>query len=86
MYKVFLVDDEPFVLEGLKLLVDWKSRGFEVCGEASNGEEALAAIVQYCPDLVITDIRMPVMDGLELIRQTREYLADSIRFIVLSGM
>ncbi|WP_164779774.1 response regulator transcription factor [Paenibacillus kobensis] len=85
MYKVFLVDDEPLVLEGLKLLVDWETHGFEICGEARDGEEALQAIGQIRPDLVVTDIRMPVMSGLELIRQARESLNSDSHFIVLSG-
>lgn len=85
MYKVFLVDDEPLVLEGLKLLVDWETHGFEICGEARDGEEALQAIEQIRPDLVVTDIRMPVMSGLELIRQAREKLNSDSQFIVLSG-
>ncbi|WP_027091358.1 helix-turn-helix domain-containing protein [Cohnella thermotolerans] len=85
MYKVFLVDDEPLVLEGLRLLVDWKARGFEVCGEARDGEDAFAAILDCRPDLVVTDIRMPVMDGIELIRQARMRADCPAKFILLSG-
>jgi two-component system response regulator YesN len=69
LYKVLLVDDEPLVLEGLKMMVDWRTLGYEVCGVAGNGEEALALIGKEAPDLVITDIRMPGLDGLGLIEQ-----------------
>lgn len=85
MLKVLLVDDEPYVIEGLKVMVDWSAQGFVICGEASNGAEALE-IVQLCnPDLIITDIRMPVMDGLELIKKCHEQLYTSAKFIILSG-
>ena len=68
MYKVVLADDETIALEGLLTLTDWEELGFQICGACENGEEALAAIVEHTPDLVITDIRMPEIDGLELIR------------------
>ena len=71
-YKVFLVDDDRFVRKGLINLIDWESCGFKVCAEADNGEDALEYIQLNNPDLVITDIKMPVLDGLELIKQTVE--------------
>ncbi|MFD1907706.1 response regulator [Paenibacillus rhizoplanae] len=72
MLKVLFADDEPLMLEGLRFLVDWEKLNFEVCGEALDGEDALALIHSTRPDLVITDVRMPVIDGLELIRRTSE--------------
>lgn len=85
MLKVLLVDDEPYVLEGLKIMVDWSAYGFKVCGEATNGEDALE-IVKICnPDLIITDIKMPVMDGLEFIKLSYEKLNSNAKFIILSG-
>jgi two-component system response regulator YesN len=85
MLKVLLVDDEPYVLEGLKVMLDWEAHGFRICGEASNGEDALE-IVKICnPDLIITDIRMPGMDGLEFIRTTSEKLKSTAKFVILSG-
>lgn len=85
MYKVVLADDETIALEGLRTLTDWEELGFEVCGACENGEEALAAIIRSSPDLVITDIRMPEIDGLELIRRVRSLDMEQPIFIVLSG-
>ena len=57
MLKVLLVDDEPFILQGLKLLVDWENEGFRVAGTAANGMEALAFLKKEKVDLVIADIK-----------------------------
>lgn len=84
MYKVMIVDDEPFVRTGFKMSVDWKKYGFEVSAEASNGREALAEMGRCCPDVVFTDIKMPVMDGIELIRAVRKDYP-SVVSIVLSN-
>lgn len=84
MYKVYLLDDEPFILEGLKYIVDWQNYGFEIVGFANNGEDGLKEILSMDIDLVITDIMMPKMTGLELI----ENLINSnyqTNFIVLSA-
>lgn len=85
MHKVLIVDDEIFVRKGLINLLDWSSLQFEICGEAENGAEALDLIKQLRPDLVIVDIRMPVLDGLELIRQVHEQGDYQPAFIILSG-
>lgn len=86
MYSVILVDDEVFSRQGLRNLIDWEDCGFTVTGEAGNGEDALAMIHRDKPDLVITDIRMPVMDGLELIRRIREdHALSDTEFIIISG-
>ncbi|WNS46054.1 response regulator [Paenibacillus sp. MMS20-IR301] len=85
MYKVVLADDETIALEGLLSLTDWEELGFEICGACENGEAALAVIAQSKPDLVITDIRMPGIDGLELIRRVRGLEIEQPIFIVLSG-
>ncbi len=85
MLKVLLVDDEPYVLEGLKMMVDWKAYGFNICGMATNGEDALEIIKMSNPDLIITDIRMPKMDGLELIRLACEKLHSTAKIVILSG-
>ncbi|GMK46738.1 AraC family transcriptional regulator [Paenibacillus glycanilyticus] len=85
MYKVLLVDDEIFVRKGLKNLIDWESLGYEICDEAGNGQEALEKIQLIKPDLVIADIRMPVLDGLGLIQKVTEEGAYSPTFIIVSG-
>lgn len=85
MYKVLLVDDEMFVRKGLMNLMDWHSLGYEICGEASNGEEALDCIEQLQPDLVIVDIRMPVLDGLALIHQVTSQMVNPPLFVIVSG-
>ncbi|GAB2723480.1 response regulator [Paenibacillus thermoaerophilus] len=85
MNKVLLVDDEVFVRKGLRNLIDWPSLGYEVAAEADNGEEALAAIESEKPDLVVTDIRMPVLDGLDLIRTVTERQKSTPTFIIVSG-
>ncbi|MBB3108060.1 two-component system response regulator YesN [Paenibacillus phyllosphaerae] len=85
MHKVLIVDDEIFVRKGLINLIDWPSLQFEICGEAENGAQALTLIQQRSPDLVIVDIRMPVLDGLELIRQVIAQGGHQPLFIILSG-
>ena len=85
MYKVLLVDDEPMALEGLKYVIDWANLDFEICGTCWNGKEAIEAIDKYSPDVVITDIKMPVMDGLDLIGYAKEHGKDNIQFVVVSG-
>ncbi|SFE96376.1 two-component system, response regulator YesN [Paenibacillus algorifonticola] len=85
MYKVLLVDDEIFVRRGLMNLMDWKALGYEICGEAENGAEALKQIERLKPDVVMADIRMPMLDGLELIRAVAEKQQESPAFIIVSG-
>ncbi|MFP4384095.1 MAG: response regulator [Spirochaetia bacterium] len=85
MRKVILVDDEPGVVEGLSVLIKWEDFGFEVAGTAEDGPEALELIREVAPDLVVTDIRMPEMDGLELIKQAKSCCAAIPRFLIISG-
>ncbi len=84
MYKILIVDDEPFILDGLRHIIDWEEYDLEIIGEASYGSEALEIIDKNNIDILITDIRMPFMDGFELIRQIRERDLD-IKCIILSG-
>jgi two-component system response regulator YesN len=84
MRKIVLVDDEKWILESLKGTVDWNGLGFEIVGEARNGVEALARIGELLPDAAFVDIRMPGMNGLELIRRLEE--ADAgVLCVVASG-
>ncbi|WP_158540600.1 response regulator transcription factor [Romboutsia weinsteinii] len=84
MYSVYLLDDEPFILEGLKYIVPWEDYGFEIVGSASNGQDGLDEIVTKKIDLIITDIMMPKMTGLELISELKARNYDT-NFIVLSA-
>ncbi|QTM99154.1 response regulator [Sediminibacillus dalangtanensis] len=84
MYRVLLVDDEINILEGIAALVDWSSCNTSLQVKATNGQMAFELIRENPPDIVITDIKMPGMNGVELIQQVhRQY--PEIRFIVLSG-
>lgn len=69
MYKIMIVDDELFVRMGLKVALDWEEHGFVLAGEASNGAHALSLMDQLMPDIVITDIKMPELDGIGLIKE-----------------
>ena len=84
MIKVFLVEDEYAIREGIKKSVDWEKNGFELVGEAGDGEMAFPKILKTKPDILITDIRMPFMDGLELATLVKKELSD-IKIVVLSG-
>lgn len=84
-YQVLLVDDEPLALEGVKTGVEWGDLGFRIAGECSDGEEAFLFIKKHVPDLVITDLRMPSLDGLNLIEQVIKYVNPKTKFIVISG-
>jgi two-component system response regulator YesN len=84
LYKVFLVEDEIVTREGIRDNVDWKSAGFEFCGEAPDGEIALPLIETAQPDVLITDIKMPFMDGLQLCKIIRER-TPWVKIIILSG-
>ncbi|MBP1754799.1 MAG: hypothetical protein H6Q59_1197, partial [Firmicutes bacterium] len=85
MIKVMIVDDEPFIRQGLRILINWEQLGFEVCSEAANGKEALELMADIEYDLIITDIKMPNMSGLELIESTWEKVSKHTKFIILSG-
>ncbi|WP_239619041.1 response regulator transcription factor [Cohnella mopanensis] len=84
LLNVLIVDDELHIRNGIKMKVDWNSLGMQVAAEASDGAEAMEYIAGGTIDLVITDITMPVMDGLTLIRQTAE-INQAVKFIVISG-
>lgn len=71
-YKILLVDDEYLVRKGLRNTVNWESLGIEIVEECENGKQALSAVNKYHPDLILSDVRMPVMDGLELAENLNE--------------
>ena len=72
MLKVLVVEDEELIRKGIVLAVDWAALDCVVVGEASNGEEALEAVERLSPTLIITDLKMPRMDGIEMLRRLRE--------------
>lgn len=83
--NILIADDEMIVLEGLKHIIDWNTLGFSICDTATNGEETLHKILTLKPDLVLLDIRMPKMNGIEVIESaiSQGYLG---KFILLSGV
>lgn len=83
MIRVVIVEDERILRKGLVLSIDWEALGCAVVGEGDNGRKGLEIILQEKPDVVITDIKMPVMDGLEMLRLAREQY--SFHSIVLTG-
>lgn len=85
MWKVILVEDEIFVRDSIKQLISWSSLGFSLVGEAGDGTEAIELIEGLKPDLVISDIIMPEMDGVTLLKRVREQGLDT-RFIMLTCM
>ncbi len=84
MYKLLLVDDEADVREGVIQEIDWQKAGFEVVGTAENGNEALELIEKFLPDVVVTDIKMPFMDGLQLSEMVRKQYPTT-KIIILTG-
>ncbi|OAS14919.1 response regulator transcription factor [Paenibacillus oryzisoli] len=84
MYKVLLVDDEDWVIQSLRTSIEWEDYGFQIVGEANNADEALAFIEENKPNLVFTDIKMPGMNGLELMKRAASQVG-GIQFVVASG-
>lgn len=72
MYRVLIADDEEIIKIGLRSMISWEKYGFEIVGTAENGEQALRLVQELNPDVVITDLYMPVMDGLELIKRMKQ--------------
>lgn len=84
LYRIMLVDDEEEVRKAIIRKMDWEQLGFEVVGDAENGEDALEKLEQFEPDVIITDIRMPYMDGLTLTARIREKYP-SMKILIFSG-
>jgi len=82
--KILIVDDESFMRMSLKTSLDWESYGFQVIGEANHGQDALAKITELKPDMMLLDIKMPIMDGLEVLKQLQEW-SHPPKVIVLSS-
>ncbi len=84
MIKILIADDEDFIRHGMRYAIPWEDNGMEVIGEAGNGEEALQLAVRLRPDIVLADIQMPLMDGLELAQRLRELLPET-RVVILTA-
>ena len=84
MIKVMIIDDEEIIREGLKTTVNWEELGCEVAGEAEDGDTGYKAALTIKPDLIFTDIRMPGMDGLQMIARLRE-MKSACKIIILTG-
>ena len=85
MIKVLLVDDEQYIRQGLKRLVDWKKYGYQILAEAENGMDAIHILEETDIELVFVDIKMPGMTGMELISYVQKNLSRQIRFVILTG-
>ncbi len=84
MYKLLLVDDEEQIRKGLRHILPWEEYDIEICGDAENGKEGLERILEYDPQIIITDIKMPVMDGMEMMEKAKKSHIQG-KFVVLSG-
>ena len=84
MLKVFLAEDEVIIRETIKKMIPWEELGFELVGEAADGEMALPVIIRQKPDLLLTDIKMPFMDGLTLAKLAKKEIPE-LKIVILSG-
>lgn len=84
MFKVMIIDDEPMIRKGIRTMVNWKEHDCEVVDEASDGVEGIDKIRACLPDIIITDIRMPEMDGLTMIKEVKALIPHS-KIIILTG-
>ncbi|MGL6173910.1 MAG: response regulator transcription factor [Cellulosilyticaceae bacterium] len=84
MYKVMIIDDEVFIREGLTAIIPWKAFGCEIVGQAEDGEEGVEKIIKLKPDIIISDIRMPKKNGLEMIDEIKS-LNQNTQIIILTG-
>lgn len=84
MYKVLLVDDEYMILNGLQKLINWESLDMEIIGTARNGKKALDFMMENKVDIVLTDVTMPVLSGIDFIREAQK-VANPFKFIIVSG-
>lgn len=85
MYRVMLIDDEPLILAGIISMLNWGDYGCKIVGKATNGKQALNKINDLNPDIIITDIKMPAMDGIEFIQKAKEQGSEAI-FILLTNL
>ncbi len=85
MLRTVIIDDEPLVIEGLSTMIDWQKHGFRICGFAEDGEKGLETIEKLKPDVVFTDVRMPGLDGLTLVKEYLQRCSEPIFFVIITG-
>lgn len=85
MYKVVVVEDESMVRKGIILTIDWSALDCVVVGDAANGEEGVELVDRLKPDIVVSDVKMPRMDGVEMIEQLRKQGCKA-KFIILTAL
>lgn len=85
MIKLLIVDDEPLVQIGIKSMLNWADYDIEICGTAMNGKDALEIIKEFSPEIVISDIKMPIMNGLELAKTCKEIYGPLPLFLILTS-
>lgn len=85
MLSVLLVDDEPYITQGLAILIDWEKMGYIIVGTVSNGVEAVAFLKSNTVDVIIADIKMPLMSGIELLKKIREEQLSEAFLVIVSG-
>jgi two-component system, response regulator YesN len=85
LLNILLLDDEPFIRQGLGALIDWEAEGFCITGEASNGRNAIQLLKENEYDLILSDIKMPEMDGIEFISYVKDNNISKAKFVFLSG-
>jgi len=83
MYQLLIVDDEPLVQAGIRSMLNWNEMNIEICGTAMNGQAALKIIEEKSTDIVMTDVKMPVMNGLELAKTCRERYGDNCPYFII---
>lgn len=84
MYKVMLVDDEKLILQGVRHIIEWEELGFDVIHLAKDGQDALEKFKEEAVDIIVTDINMPRLNGLDLVKEIKE-LDSKVKFVILSG-
>ncbi len=85
MYRVLIVEDEDIIRKGIAYTMDWMGMGCTIAGEACNGKEGLDKIKELEPDIVLADIMMPVMDGIEMIREAKKRGIGDFKSIILTS-
>ena len=86
MYQIMIVDDEPLILARIASLLDWEKQECVIAGKAGNGQQALKLMEEQRPDIVITDIKMPGMDGISFMKAVKERGWDDIVLIILTNL